>query len=317
MEIRWIEDFLAVANMGHFARAAEQRNVTQSALSRRIQSLEQWSGAELLDRSSHPITLTEAGRQFSDYARIILEKSFEARGVLKEMSALSERSATISCLHTLSLNFMPDLITQLNASLPPFATSIVAETRTIEEYLNALANGTSDFFVCYGHPSVPLDISAAKFPKLKIGAHVLAPYQSAATDPVDLDMGKKPIPYLEYLGTSFMSRVVSNLIDRATFKQRLESKYRVSLAEGLAAACRNGLGVAWLPDTVLGEQPEYEFRRVSDRHSLELDIYLYWSADSQRQIVQDIVGVLTENASFDMRAAVCTSHLGCEPKLSY
>lgn len=297
MEIRWIEDFLAVANMGHFARAAEQRNVTQSALSRRIQSLEQWAGAELLDRSSHPISLTEAGSQFSDYARAILEKSFEARGALKEMSALGERNVTIACLHTLSLNFMPDLITGLNATVPPFITSIVAETRTVEEYLSALADGTSDFFVCYGHPAVPLDINAAKFPNLVIGEHALAPYQSASADLIDLDIDNGPIPYLEYLGTSFMSRVVGHVIDRAAFKPRLESKYRASLAGGLAAACRNGLGVAWLPDTVLGERPEADFRRVSDHHSLNLGIHLYWSADSQRQIVQDIIGALKDSAS--------------------
>lgn len=38
MEIKWIEDFLALAQYRSFSRAAEFRNVTQSGFSRRIRS---------------------------------------------------------------------------------------------------------------------------------------------------------------------------------------------------------------------------------------------------------------------------------------
>lgn len=41
MEIKWIEDFIALSQYQSFSRAAEFRNVTQSGFSRRIQSLEQ------------------------------------------------------------------------------------------------------------------------------------------------------------------------------------------------------------------------------------------------------------------------------------
>ncbi len=45
MEIKWIEDFIALAQYQSFSRAAEFRNVTPSGFSRSIQSLEQWVGA--------------------------------------------------------------------------------------------------------------------------------------------------------------------------------------------------------------------------------------------------------------------------------
>ena len=72
MELKWFEDLIAVAEKGHFARAAETRFLTQSALSRRIKSLETWIGAELLDRTSHPIGLTPAGIEFMPTAREIV-----------------------------------------------------------------------------------------------------------------------------------------------------------------------------------------------------------------------------------------------------
>lgn len=44
MELKWLEDFTALANTLSFSRAAEVRNVTQSAFSRRIKQLEMWLG---------------------------------------------------------------------------------------------------------------------------------------------------------------------------------------------------------------------------------------------------------------------------------
>ena len=72
MEIKWIEDFIALSQYQSFSRAAEFRNVTQSGFSRRIQSLEQWVGADLIDRSSFPPTLTPAGQLFREAAVDIL-----------------------------------------------------------------------------------------------------------------------------------------------------------------------------------------------------------------------------------------------------
>lgn len=62
MEISWLQDFIALAQTGVFARAAEKRNVTQPAFTRRIKRLEYAIGADLIDRSVHPVVLTQAGQ---------------------------------------------------------------------------------------------------------------------------------------------------------------------------------------------------------------------------------------------------------------
>ncbi len=44
MELKWLEDFLSLADSGSFSRSAEQRHVSQPAFSRRIRALEAWPG---------------------------------------------------------------------------------------------------------------------------------------------------------------------------------------------------------------------------------------------------------------------------------
>ena len=61
--------FVAVVESGSFSAAAERLSMTKSAVSKRISSLEDNLGTRLFHRSTRKLTLTEAGEQFSDYAR--------------------------------------------------------------------------------------------------------------------------------------------------------------------------------------------------------------------------------------------------------
>jgi DNA-binding transcriptional LysR family regulator len=69
MDTIWLEDFLALVDLANFSRAAEHRNVTQPAFSRRIRMLEEWIGVALVDRDTHQIVLTPAGKRFRPRCR--------------------------------------------------------------------------------------------------------------------------------------------------------------------------------------------------------------------------------------------------------
>jgi len=68
MDLKWLEDFLCLSNTGNFRVSSEQRCVSQPAFSRRIKALETWVGADLFDRSCHPVVLTDAGKVFKPVA---------------------------------------------------------------------------------------------------------------------------------------------------------------------------------------------------------------------------------------------------------
>ena len=58
MDLTWLEDFVALAEVRNFSRAAERRHVTQPAFSRRIRSLEDWVGVPLFERTPTGVRLT-------------------------------------------------------------------------------------------------------------------------------------------------------------------------------------------------------------------------------------------------------------------
>ncbi len=79
MNIQAIQTFLTVVRMRNLNRAAEELNITQSAVTARLDSLDRALGAELLNRSRKGATLTKAGYAFIDRAEVIVSAWSGAR----------------------------------------------------------------------------------------------------------------------------------------------------------------------------------------------------------------------------------------------
>ena len=72
VELRHLRAFVAVARSSSFTRASEQLLITQPALTRTVQQLENALQISLLDRTSRHVQLTEAGREFRRHAERVL-----------------------------------------------------------------------------------------------------------------------------------------------------------------------------------------------------------------------------------------------------
>ena len=83
MDLKWLEDFISLAETHSFSRSAALRHVTQPAFSRRIRSLESWLGVDLIDRTAYPTRLTPAGELFHGQALEILAQLSHARALLR------------------------------------------------------------------------------------------------------------------------------------------------------------------------------------------------------------------------------------------
>jgi len=68
-ELRHLRAFVAITDEGNITRAAARLHLTQPALSRTLQQLEAHLGVRLVERSTHHLRLTAAGRAFGDRAR--------------------------------------------------------------------------------------------------------------------------------------------------------------------------------------------------------------------------------------------------------
>src|SRR5215207_6387492 len=73
LDPRLLRPFVIVAEELHFGRAAQRLHVTQPALSQQIARLEQQLGVRLIDRSTHHVRLTDAGRAVLEPARAAVQ----------------------------------------------------------------------------------------------------------------------------------------------------------------------------------------------------------------------------------------------------
>lgn len=86
MNSRRLQHALTLMEVGSFSKAAQRLHITQSALSRSIQSLEQDVGMALFDRSRSGVTATAAGRPYLQRAATLLEEMREFAAFGKELS---------------------------------------------------------------------------------------------------------------------------------------------------------------------------------------------------------------------------------------
>lgn len=102
--------FWAVARTGNLTRAAEQLNLSQSAVSVQIQKLERQVGHELFERSGKILVLTEAGKIALDYADTVFKAGDELLGTLKAGFLANRQVLRVGALPTLSRNFQLEFL---------------------------------------------------------------------------------------------------------------------------------------------------------------------------------------------------------------
>jgi len=110
MQLAWIEDFLTLARLGSFTRAAEARGVAQSVLSRRVRALEHWAGAALIDRASHPVALTDAGRLLLPVAERAARDLAGVREQTRPVGSAAVAAVVIAAPHSVAIGLLTELL---------------------------------------------------------------------------------------------------------------------------------------------------------------------------------------------------------------
>jgi LysR family transcriptional activator of nhaA len=133
--------FRAIANEGSLTRAAERLNISQSALSTQLRSLEDSLGQALFHRQNKTLVLTEAGRIALDYADSIFRAGEEMMAVLNHETAGQRRVVRIGAVATLSRNFQIGLLRPL---LKRLDVELVLRSGNLRDLLAQLRAHTLD-----------------------------------------------------------------------------------------------------------------------------------------------------------------------------
>jgi len=144
MELRWLQDFLMVAETGNFTRAAERRNTSQAAFSRRIKSLEAWLGFDLIDRSVYPTQLTPQGERFREHAGELLRQMLDSRDELGGKPLRSHEHIRIALPFAMATAQLPQWWQAWSAERRMSCSVVVGN---IHDLVTSLVSGNADLMI--------------------------------------------------------------------------------------------------------------------------------------------------------------------------
>ncbi|HBC81526.1 LysR substrate-binding domain-containing protein [Pseudescherichia vulneris] len=118
IRLRHLHTFVAVAQQGTLGRAAETLNLSQPALSKTLNELEQLTGTRLFDRGRMGAHLTVVGEQFLTHAVRVLDALNTAGQALSHKEGVNSDVVRVGALPTAALGIMPPAIGEFHRHLP-------------------------------------------------------------------------------------------------------------------------------------------------------------------------------------------------------
>ena len=301
MELKWLEDFLALSTEGNFRIAAQQRCVSQPAFSRRIQALEAWMEAPLIDRTCQPSQLTEAGKLFRPVAQSIVDCALAGKRDVQTQLKEDRKKMRFSTLTSLAHIFMPAWLKSLQHLIEANQFVVKTNYNTIDEYFDALADNSVDFFICYENPQYGFHDSNEIYTSLKLGEEslvaVVSPDENGAPRYWLPDAPKGPIACLHTLPKSSPSPIrhhMENKYRSLVFK----SVYDSSISPTIKAMAIEGFGLAWIPAEHIADELENGrlVRAAEPEDDIFVDIKIYRCSKYNETRVENFWQVLLERS---------------------
>ncbi|MBW8458104.1 MAG: hydrogen peroxide-inducible genes activator [Thiobacillus sp.] len=142
MTLQELKYMVALADHGHFGRAAEACFITQSTLSTQIKKLEDFLGVTLFDRSLKRVTPTPIGQEILQAARSIVEESERIRELAKHAQNPMARTIHLGVIPTLGPYYLPHALTLVHKKHPDLR--LLLREEMTPQILEHLANGKLD-----------------------------------------------------------------------------------------------------------------------------------------------------------------------------
>jgi DNA-binding transcriptional LysR family regulator len=151
-EIRHLVAFTTVLETGGFTKAAYALNLTQSALSHQIKTLEEQLGVEVFARIGKRTVLTQSGEILLKHATVVLRELSKARQALLELHDPSRGRLRISAAGTSCYLLLPRILQEFKTEYPRVELSVSADYTG--EAVQHLLEGILDIAILVAPPPV-------------------------------------------------------------------------------------------------------------------------------------------------------------------
>lgn len=282
MELKWLDDYIALIETGSFSAAAKRRHVSQPAFSRRIQMLEEWLGVTLIDRARKPLRFTPVASENHAAFRGLVARIYEFRSTLKSES-LDIADLTIAAQHTLATSYVPAFLKRLRHLEPEQNFRIRSENRS--DAVTMLMRGQAEILITYETAQTPCGIPAPIAMRQVLGVDRLVLVANPALH-ASLGAAREeavPVPMLCFPPESFFGQVVRvealpELMRRHQVVVRCVSEFAIGLRE-LALV---GQGAAWLPGSLIADDLKRGRLRALETlgRSVDMEIVAFFAVRS-------------------------------------
>lgn len=285
---------VTVASERRMTSAAKRLGVTQSGLSRQLQSLEREVGTKLLVRTSRGVSLTDAGQRFLLHAQRALDAIRVGVDEIQELSTRPSGLVTLGALPTVGAYLLPEVLPDIVAKLPEVLVSLTEDLPDALE--DQVASGRLDLAIL-NLPVRRVDLVAQKlwredFVLIVPKAHRLA-------------QAKRPVPLSEVVGEPLV--VVPGVPATQALKTACEEQGRPARivmeadnSESIRRLVEHGIGIALLPSLIAQAGPSRPFAVVPvSRGGLSRQVALIHRGDSYlgaaaRAVKQELVARIVQ-----------------------
>jgi LysR family transcriptional regulator, hypochlorite-specific transcription factor HypT len=298
LEIRWLHDFLTLAETGNFTRAASLRHTSQAAFSRRIQQLEAYLGAPLVDRGIFPTRLTPEGETFRRAAGEMLRQVADARAEIAGRAESNIDHIRLALPFALATSQFPTWWADWS-----FDRALSSELKlgNVHDLGNALISGTTDIMICFESTLQPIELGDERVESLLLAHETMRPYASSKliggqhfTWP---SKEARPVPFLMYSPGVYFARLVD--LTLKDLQQPLVSRRMLTsdMADVLREFACLGQGVAWLPDKTAAASGEELTALPGDNFAIPLSIKAFRLRDNSNRATWRLWDIMKRNGA--------------------
>lgn len=244
--------FHAVAEAGSFTHAAEKLNLSQSAISRQVSSLEADLKVPLFQRHARGLAMTEQGETLYATAHDVLLKLDAVQSKLVESTERPEGKLKVTTTVGLGTGWLTTRIHEFLELYPDVQLDLILSDK--EPNLSARQ---ADCAISLRQPKNP-DIIQRKLFTVHLHVYASPAYIKANGQPVNLDdlEGHRVIAYGDNVPT-YLEKVNWLLTAGLEPGKRRDAFFQVNNLRALRRVCEEGTGIAVLPDYI-----------VENRHAL-------------------------------------------------
>lgn len=249
MDIKLIEDLLALRQHGSFVRAAEARHVTHPAFGRRIRALEQWAGVPLVANERAPVRLTPAGESLLGEGEPLLAGLARLRSQWRSLPEPDTGGMVVrvGTGRTLAHSLVADWLARLRPVWK--AHRVEMHTAAMAEVAASFERGETDLLVCYEHPVLSIGLSGQRFLHATLASDRLLPVSRVdASGRVRHELGSPH--WIGYAQSLSLGRLLG---DRLVAGHGLPPQVVCDSADAILELTLKGVGMAWLPHSLVAQ----------------------------------------------------------------